>query len=165
MTRKKMTSELTGRDLDAAVARAIGLRVIDEKWPCFYGSDDVTYHAVRFPDYPIYSLTKPDYCYVPDHGGIWPPEIDSGKRFCFVAPVPFYCESDTRALVALDEYQKRHADIRFVLSIWRGDVTCQVFSTHSDGLCEFNCMTLAEAICRAIVALNKGGGEKDGSNR
>lgn len=81
-----------GRELDAVVARIMGLNVVDMEWPC--GPSAYGYLACNYPeDVPDDSL----FCdrgpvYVPEGSGGWPPVYEPSVHCLYadVEPAPFY---------------------------------------------------------------------------
>lgn len=96
-----------GRELDAVVARIMGLNVVDMEWPC--GGSIDGYVANNFPNKSLNNSLYHDRgpVYVPegDEGDAgWPPTYVPSIHCVYagVKPVPFYSTEMVAALMVVD---------------------------------------------------------------
>jgi len=143
------------RELDAAVARGIGLNVVASDWPCGYPPDSSEYEAsfLRYdPEWGIADYyDTPDYVYAVE-GGRWSPEtMDDGAVWATVLPVPHYSTKIADAWQVVEKMREK-APWTFRLCI---DGLGQTYAGFGGTAGDVYADTAPLAICLAALSLTE----------
>lgn len=156
-----MTETLTGLELDAAVARALGLTVVDEAWPCRHNpAERYELEAEHFIQWPGKEVSEDDDREVELHpvylplGAGWPPRrvnragIDPDLRIAEVEVIPNYSTNIADAWPLVDWLRERWGRWFFL------DCTNRwcCYSSRDNNIYAFG-DTAEEAICRAVLVV------------
>ncbi len=147
-----MNDNLSGRELDIAVAKAMGLNVVALDWPCSHDPECGSYYAEqdRVGRYDPHVEVVPDAVYLPELG-IWPPDEDGQA---IVEPVPFYSTDPARLVEMFDWLHSQEWHISIVAML-RDSPRCSVWQRQPFSRMSSHGRSLPEAVARVVVAVGK----------
>ncbi len=152
-----MVDDLSGRELDIAVAKVMGLDVVALDWPCSRDPECGDYEAETYRVHPYGPWTHAvtmDAVYLSEHGS-WPPN-EEGEAF--VEPVPFY-STDPARLVEMLEWLTAHdcdidvyqrADKHKGCYAWPAESWLEPVARHGEPE-----DSLHQCVARVVVAVGK----------